>query len=493
MLLPVALRSVERRERRQPFQLVIDRQRHRSRRRSAALPLDLADRRLDRDDSAFDAGDAVPLPDLVMHSVGRSSSAELRLDLNLCSPTRGGRLDPPCGWERPSAAPRAQRIRHGGQEEGSSRRIGADDRTQRAGHDPSGLVRLEGDRRIRIVRLELHREPAADGVRAGRHREDDRQPRRAPGLSANAEPVEKTAERFLRARSSRSRDLGCQARGDLEQRGREVACRRADPTPASTRARARSARRAGRLRRRGSNGRLQPVHPRLPCDVPRRPRGSRTERRDCRSDWSGGRDTRARPAACPRRRCFGSTVTPSTSMRASQLRSASSTVDRIRVSVVLSTTSNTSSWMPQPKFGRITRSPGAVSRMIRIDWRMSCLVRRRSRRGRCADRARTGSPSRGRARPSARRMRGLIRSSPSARRARSRSARPASTTMSPCRAAGSPPIMTVDAAHGDDAADMRLHAVDQRTRVGVASRHATPAVRQSARSGSPVPAPSGVP
>ena len=27
--------------------------------------------------------------------------------------------------------------------------------------------------------------------------------------------------------------------------------------------------------------------------------------------------------------------------------------------------------MPQPKFGRITRSPGAVSRMMRIDCRMS--------------------------------------------------------------------------------------------------------------------------
>ena len=116
-------------------------------------------------------------------------------------------------------------------------------------------------------------------------------------------------------------DFGAEARGDLEQRAAEVALAVVEaPGRNPRRARARAA--PARTRRSGAS-RVRGARAGFMAGLPR---GSRTGRRDCRSGWSCGRDTRSRPAACPRTVASSSTVTPSTSMRASQRRSASSTV-----------------------------------------------------------------------------------------------------------------------------------------------------------------------
>src|SRR5947209_14237420 len=99
--------------------------------------------------------------------------------------------------------------------------------------------------------------------------------------------------------------------------------------------------------------------------------------------------------------------------------------------------------MPQPKLGRITRSPGAVSRMMRIDCRMS------SSYSAVAMSPVRGSRPTGIAHP---RPRKSLRSSKAvvlypimtvgAPNAIALGA-PASTIRSPCRAAGRPPMFTV--------------------------------------------------
>ena len=77
---------------------------------------------------------------------------------------------------------------------------------------------------------------------------------------------------------------------------------------------------------------------------------------------------------------------------ASHCRSASSTTERILCNVVVSTEAKTSSWMPHPKLGRMTRSPGAVSRMMRIDCRISSSYSAVATRP-VADRAEPASPN----------------------------------------------------------------------------------------------------
>jgi hypothetical protein len=47
---------------------------------------------------------------------------------------------------------------------------------------------------------------------------------------------------------------------------------------------------------------------------------------------------------------------------------------------------------------------------------------------------------------------------------------PASTILSPCRAAGRPPIITVNTAHRDHAAEVWLQTVDERTQVKIGIR-----------------------
>src|SRR5215471_17764848 len=65
----------------------------------------------------------------------------------------------------------------------------------------------------------------------------------------------------------------------------------------------------------------------------------------------------------------GAAYTSRTSMRGSQVARASLTARVTAVPVAALLTPKTRSWMPQPKSGRITRSPGEVARIVQIDWR----------------------------------------------------------------------------------------------------------------------------
>src|SRR5581483_3361078 len=65
----------------------------------------------------------------------------------------------------------------------------------------------------------------------------------------------------------------------------------------------------------------------------------------------------------------GAAYTSRTSMRGSQVASASRTARVTAVPVAALLTPKTRSWMPQPKSGRITRSPGEVARIVQIDCR----------------------------------------------------------------------------------------------------------------------------
>src|SRR3984957_20299541 len=65
----------------------------------------------------------------------------------------------------------------------------------------------------------------------------------------------------------------------------------------------------------------------------------------------------------------GAAYTSRTSMRGSQVASASRTARVTAVPVAWLLTPKTRSWMPQPKSGRIIRSPGEVARIVQIDWR----------------------------------------------------------------------------------------------------------------------------
>ena len=72
-------------------------------------------------------------------------------------------------------------------------------------------------------------------------------------------------------------------------------------------------------------------------------------------------------------------------MRGSQTASALRTARVIAVAVAVSFTPKTRSWMPQPKSGRITRSPGDVLRIVQIDWRTRVVaVGRQPRRRRAS-------------------------------------------------------------------------------------------------------------
>ena len=175
-------------------------------------------------------------------------------------------------------------------------------------------------------------------------------------------------------------------------------------------------------------------------------------------------------------------------MRASQRRSASSTIERISCSVVLSSAVNTSSWMPQPKFGRITRSPGAVSRMIRIDWRMSssyCDARDEAGARIELDRHRPAAAEEVLALGSRGRRRSSDHHRGRAERDRVGRARLDDHVALPRGRQAADHHR--HAADRDDAADVRLRPVGRAGTRACRQRRATPAARRSARSGSPVP------
>ena len=187
----------------------------------------------------------------------------------------------------------------------------------------------------------------------------------------------------------------------------------------------------------------------------------------------GGADRHAAGRRCGPRRCAG----------------------RLAPSVLICATSwavtaaNTRSWMPQPKSGRITRSPLAVARMMLDRLLDVLLVGHRLRSAPVRRRSGAGRPircpgTRVRARRSTSWLADQHR-----RRAERRSAlgAPASTTWSPCRAAGRPPMSTVALPTATTPPTCGLGPSDERAGMDVARLPATPACRRSARSGSPGP------
>ena len=203
-------------------------------------------------------------------------------------------------------------------------RVDADDDFEPARNQAHICFRFKHDRRTGRIRLHSHRRRRQHAFsRRIRQLEHDGHARRARCFASHAEPIEKAAAHFFARAIEPFGDFRIETRGDLQQRAPEVAFVVGELPRRNPRARALSQLRAKtpRCGVRRAVGRAAPSWASSLAEVERENQIAGLIRL-ANAILDFDQQLAFRVAS-------SSTVTPSTSMRASQRRSASSTVERI--------------------------------------------------------------------------------------------------------------------------------------------------------------------